>query len=78
MSGDTFEHARADFFAIMKGEYIVGPTRAEEYAVRPFCFALDLPTDPKESREHLPRPARRPLCHALNAKSSSSSGIDSP
>ena len=76
--GNSRQHARIDFFAIVKCEHIVWPIWTGEDTVGSFGLALDTPSAPQKGGKHLPGFGRRPVGHAGTAKSSSSSGIASP
>jgi hypothetical protein len=52
--GNSREHARTDFVAIVKREDIVWPIWAGEDTVGSFDLALDIPSTPQKGGKHLP------------------------
>ena len=69
---------RADLFAIMKCENVVGPTDPGKNAMRGAGLPFDRPTNAKQGSEDLTGFGRRPTAHGDTANTSLSSGISSP
>lgn len=57
------EHARADFVAVLKCEYEIGPIRSSERAVRA-RLSFERPANLQERQEHAPALGRRPVAQA--------------
>lgn len=56
------QHARPDFFGVVKREDNIGPAFPGERAMRS-TFALHAPPQPQKRCEHAPRFRCRPLTH---------------
>ena len=71
---DAREHARADFFAFVKGENVIVPALASENAVRT-RLPLEIPADAMKRPQHAACLRRAPGSHAANSlRASSGSG----
>ena len=64
--GDTGEHARPDFLAIVEGEHEIRPALTGKNAVRGSAFAFDHPPKREQGREHPAGFARRPVAKGSN------------
>jgi hypothetical protein len=51
MFGETGQHLRANFFAIVEGKSHVTPANASQSAVRA-CLTFDLSTQPEQGRQN--------------------------
>ena len=61
--GDTRQHTRADFRAVVKRENEIGPTLASEHLVRT-SLALHFPADANQRGENEARFGAWPFAHA--------------
>jgi hypothetical protein len=53
MLGDSCQHFRSNFFAVMECKYILRPTGAGENTVRSGMLPLDDPTNSEQRSENL-------------------------
>jgi len=53
MFGNSCQHLWSDFFAFMKSEYIIRPSRPSQNTVRCSGLPFDFPADAKQSSEDL-------------------------
>jgi hypothetical protein len=53
MLGDSCQHFRSNFFAVMECKYILRPTGAGENAVRSAMLPFDDPTNSEQCSENL-------------------------
>jgi hypothetical protein len=62
------EHAWAYFLVIVKGEYIVRPTRSLKDSVRATRLTLNTPANAQKGRQDAAGFRRWPLAHGVTAK----------
>ena len=76
--GDTGEHARPDFLAIVEGENEIRPALTGKNAVRGSALTFDHPPEREQGGEDTAGFARRPETHAGTRNVSARSGTASP